>query len=1044
MNPQPKSRSEFNLLAEKTESLVDRNNSQQSRTVTGRVLLSDDDQGSPGVSVYVKGTTIGTSTSLNGEYSINVPSPEAVLVFSFIGYVTQEVVVGSKSQVNVTLKADVNSLEEVVVVGYGEQKKESVVAAITQTTGKVLERAGGVSSIGAALTGNVPGVVTSASTGMPGEEDPLIVIRGSSSWNNSSPLVLVDGIERPMNSVDISSVESVSVLKDASATAVYGSRGANGVIIITTKRGAEGEAMIRGRVNSTVKVPSKLPGKYDAYDALWVRNRAIENELALRPAAWNDYLPSAIIDKYRFPANEEERERYPNVDWANTLFRDYTMSYNASLNVSGGSKYVKYFTSADFLREGDLMRQFDNNRGYKPGYGFNRLNVRSNLDFQITPTTVFKANLSGSYGVKKSPWGATGNEYGMWIAAYSNAPDVFLPQYSDGSWGYFAQNPGLAENSVRSLAISGIQYRTTARLNTDFVLEQKLDMLLKGLDFRGIIALDNTFIERDRGVNDLYNTTQETWVDPATGTVVYRQSFDPNNRFDFQEGVKWSATPGAVDNGASFRRLFYQAQLNYKITVAEDHDITAMGLVNRNELATGSEVPQFREDWVFRTTYNYAGKYMLEYNGAYNGSEKFSKENRFAFFSSGGIGWVLSREKFMESLTFLDMLKVRASYGEIGDDNINGRWLYLTQWAYGGRSRLGISGEAAEQSPYTWYRETSVGNEDVRWETVKKYNVGLDFGFLNGAIHGNIDFFRDERNDILLAGGSRSIPSYYGTVAPVANLGRVQNQGYEFVLNLEHKLRNGMRLWSNLNMTHSKNKVLDADDAGLLPEYQKRENKQIGQAYSYVGQGYYNNWDELYASTPHNTNDNQKMPGNYLITDYNGDGVIDQFDNIPYGFTGTPQNTYNSTVGLDWKGFSVFVQLYGVNNVTRQVVLTSLSSQNHVVYEEGSYWSKENTNADTPMPRWLSTPSGYNSASRYMYDGSYLRLKNAEIAYTFNSKAVKKIGFNNVRVYLNGNNLYVWTKMPDDRESNFAGTGWASQGAYPTVKRYNLGVDIVF
>ncbi|WP_268223672.1 SusC/RagA family TonB-linked outer membrane protein [Sinomicrobium oceani] len=1022
-------------------------NPEQQIRISGQVTSSEDGLGIPGANVVVKGVRgLGTVTDIDGNYDIEVPSSDVVLVFSYIGFNTREISAREGPVINIIMTPDETQLDEVVVVGYGVQKKASVVAAISQTEGKVLERAGGVSSIGAALTGNVPGVITSASTGMPGEEDPQILIRGTSTWNNSSPLILVDGIERPMNSVDIGSVESISVLKDASATAVYGVRGANGVIMITTKRGKEGKATIRGRVNTTMKVPSKLPGKYDAYDALRIRNRVIEYELGLSPNSWNDYLPQEIIDKYRYPANLEEAERYPNVDWADTLFRDYTMSYNANVNVSGGSDFVKYFASADFLREGDLMRQYDNNRGYQPGYGFNRLNVRSNLDFQLTKSTVLKVNLAGSYGVKKSPWGATGGEYSMWIAAYSTAPDVFLPRYSDGSWGYYAPNEGKAENSVLALALSGVQYRTTTRLTTDFTINQDLDMLVKGLKFTGIIALDNTFLEIDRGVNDLYNDTQRKWIDPQTGIPLYKQSYDDSNRFDFQEGVKWSSSPGTVDNNATWRKLFYQMQLDYAVTIDQDHNIAATGLFNRNENATGSEVPHYREDWVFRATYNWKNKYMIEYNGSYSGSEKFSKENRFAFFSSGGVGWTVSNEDFMRSLSFVDMLKIRASYGEIGDDNVNGRWLYMSQWAYGGRSRLGMNGEAAEQSPYVWYREASVGNPDVHWEKVTKTNLGVDFGFFNNFVEGSIDFFRDKRTDVLVSGDRRAIPSYYGTDAPVANLGRVTNQGYELTLKLNYTLPSGLHLWGNFNMTHAKDKILYADDAALLPDYQKTAGKQIGQTYSHVSHGYYNTWDELYASTMFNTNDNQKLPGNYFILDYNGDGVIDAYDNIPYGFSSSPQNTFNTTVGFDWKGFSAFVQFYGVNNVTRQVVLTSLSSQNHVVYDEGSYWSVNNPNADVPMPRWLSTPSGYNSGNRYMFDGSYLRLKNAEIAYTFDSRTkwVKDLGLQNVRVYVNGNNLYVWTKMPDDRESNFAGTGWASQGAYPTVRRYNLGVNFTF
>jgi TonB-dependent SusC/RagA subfamily outer membrane receptor len=431
-----------------------------------------------------------------------------------------------------------------------------VVAAVSQTNGKVLERAGGVSNIGAALTGNVPGLITAQSTGLPGEEDPQIIIRGRSTWNNSNPLILVDGVERPMTSVDIGSVETVTVLKDASATAVFGSRGANGVILITTKRGKLGKASIRGTVNTIMKVPSKLPGKLDSYDALRARNEAIEYELALKPDAWNDYLPQAILDKYRNPANAEEAERYPNVDWEKTLFKDHAMSHNANVNISGGTKFVKYFTSADFLHEGDLFRIYDNNRGYKPGFGFNRLNARTNLDFQLTPSTLFKVNLSGSYGVRKSPWGFSGNQYGSWIDAYTTAPDVFLPVYADGSWGYYAPNEGRAENSARSLAIGGVQYQTTTRITTDFSLDQNLDMFIKGLRFNGTVSMDNTFVESDRGINDLFNDTQRKWIDPETGTVVYKQAYDGVTNFDFQEGIKWAPAAGAVTGNQ--RRLFYQ------------------------------------------------------------------------------------------------------------------------------------------------------------------------------------------------------------------------------------------------------------------------------------------------------------------------------------------------------------------------------------------------------------------------------------------------------------------------------------------------------
>lgn len=998
------------------------------------------DAGGPlSASVTVKGTGNGVSSDVDGTFQITAPD-NATLVISSVGYTTQEIKVSKRVLINVTLVSSSKELEQVVVVGYGRQKKEGVVAAVTQTTGKVLERAGGVSNIGAALTGNVPGLITAQSTGLPGEEDPQIIIRGRSSWNNSDPLVLVDGVERPMTSVDISSVETISVLKDASATAVFGSRGANGVILITTKRGQIGKASIRGTMNTVMKTPSKLPGKYDSYDALRIRNEAIEYELARKPESWNDYLPQALLDKYRHPADLQEAERYPNVDWADALFNDHAMSYNANLNISGGTRFVKYFSSADFLNEGDLFKIYDNNRGYKPGFGFNRVNVRSNLDFQLTNTTLFKTNLSGSYGVRKSPWGFSGNQYGPWIDAYTTAPDVFMPKYSDGSWGYYAPSEGRAENSARTLAIGGLQYQTTTRLTTDFTLDQDLTKLVRGLRFSGTLSVDNTFVESNRGVNDLYNDTQRKWIDPKTGSVIYKQAYDGVTNFDFQEGIKWASAAGSVTGNQ--RRTFYQLQLNYAKTIARKHNVTAMGLMNRNITANGSEIPRYREDWVFRTTYNYNNKYSVEYNGAYNGSEQFSPENRFAFFSSGGVNWIVSNEQFMKAFPFINLLKVRASYGQTGNDNINGRWLYLTQWAYGGQARLGMTGEAAEQSPYKWYKESSVGNPNVRWEMAEKINLGTDIELLKGLIGIKADVFQDRRSNILLA--NRSVPSYYGTTPPVANLGRVNSKGYELELHVNKSFSKTMRLWSDLNMTHNQNKIIEADNPELLPAYQKSEGKEIGQTYSYVSQGYYNTWDQLYGSTVHNTNDNQKLPGNYYIVDYNGDGVIDAQDNIPYGYSSWPQNTYNATLGLDWKGLSAFVQFYAVNNATRQVVFNSLGSQSHLVYDEGTYWTKDNPTADIPMLRWLTTPAGYYRGTQYMYDGSYIRLKNAEIAYTLSSGFIKRLNLSSLRVYVNGNNLYAWSKMPDDRESNFAGTGWASQGAYPTVKRYNLGANITF
>jgi TonB-linked SusC/RagA family outer membrane protein len=987
-----------------------------------------------GASVTVKGTTIRTQTNRIGEFFLDVPANKDILTVSYVGMINQEVNISGKNSINVVLKEDQSQLSEVVVVGYGKQKKESVVGAITQVKGEVLERTGGVSSLGAALTGNLPGVVTVATQGTPGAEDPKIFIRGQSTWNNSDPLVLVDGIERSMNSVDIGSVESISVLKDASATAVFGVKGANGVILITTKRGKEGKADIRFTGNATVKIPSLLASKYDSYDAIKVRNLAIEHELGLSPSSWSKYVPSAELDKYRNPSSQAEAERYPNVNWGDELIKKSVMSYNTSANVSGGNGFVRYFTAVDFLKEGDIIKKLDNGKSYQPGYGFNRINVRSNLDFNLTKTTVLTTNLAGSYGVKQDAWGQDNWEYRIWQSIYSNAPNIYYPQYSDGGWGYYPQEQVSTVNSFATLANNGIRKTTTTRINTDFTLKQDLSMLLSGLSAKGTFSFDNSFISQG-GVYD-NGVIQQEYINPVTGEVT-RSQYLGTNQFDWIPS-RWTPNPDVVQDYSTYRKVFYQLAVDYAKNFGK-HQVTAMGLFSRDKYAGGSEFEHFREDWVSRVTYNYGLKYFAEFNGAYNGSEKFGPDYRFAFFPSAAAGWMISKENFMKNLKFINTLKLRVSYGQVGNDNIANRWLYTTTWTYGGNAPLGSS--SGQNSPYTWWREaqTSVGNPDIHWEKVAKTNYGIEYSLFNDLLSGSVDIFNDYRTDILLDGASRSVPSYFGVQPPTANLGIVRNKGYELELRVNKTLTNGLRLWANFSMTHAKDKIIEADDPQLKDDYLKRANKQIGQTYSYLSNGYANTWDEVYGSAQLNTNNNQKLIGDLNMVDYNGDGIIDNKDIVPYGYPQRPQNTYNATIGFEWKGFSTFVQFYGVNNSNRYLQLVSFSGQDHYdnVYKQGSYWTPENTNANMPMPRYASQMPYYGTS--YLYDGSYIRLKTAEIAYTFKTSQLNRIGLSALRVYVNGNNLLLWTKMPDDREvDNGVST------AYPTVRRINFGCNITF
>ena len=1031
-------------------------------TVTGSVT---DNAAEPliGASVVVKGqTSLGTVTDFDGNFQLKVPSEQSVLVISYVGMSTKEIKVGKQRNFKVTLMDD-TQLEEVVVVGYGQQKKASVVGAITQTTGEVLERAAGIGSVSAALTGNLPGIATIASSGQPGEEDPRIYIRGAAAWNqDAQPLILVDGVKREIKSVDISSVATVSVLKDASATAVYGVEGANGVILITTKRGQEGKARIDVGFNATLKAVSKLPRKYDSYDGYMLRNEALEHELALGgSASWAYYRPQTFINNFRnqdytvkpnydangkFLGDYSQAERYPNVDWQDEMFKNYTFSYNTNLNISGGTKYVKYFVAFDFQNEGDMTKIWDNHQGYEGGYAYNRLNVRSNLDFQITNTTQFKVNLAGSNAQQKTPryyYGNSGEFFQQqnWAGAYGMPPNVFPVQFSDYSWGYYPLVSNVA-NSPMNVAMSGYELKTTTRIFTDFALEQKLDFITKGLVARGTISWDNQFAENNRGINQAGggHETKRMYMLPEDGMLRQEKMIYDDTGFDFYEKVDWSREAGTVDQGQTTRATEMSLQLFWARQFGQ-HNVSVMGNWKRRINAYATQLENRREDWVFRTTYDFKSRYFAEFNGAYNGSQKFSPDNRFAFFCSGAAGWMVSEEKFMKKLKdkhIVDMFKIRGSIGEIGDDNAGARWAYMTQWAVDGKAHMTLTDG---ESPFQGYKESTVAAPDLKWATVSKKNLGFDYAFLGGMFAGSFDWFRDDRYDIFVSGSNRSVPTYYGAwTTPDINKGEIKNSGFEFEIRFNKVLKNGMRFWTNANYTYAHNVIKVKDDPALLPSYRRAQGYSQGQYLSFIDNGFIGTYDELYSIPKREMDDNQVLIGDHYIVDFNGDGVVDEtYDQAPYGYTGNPEHTYNATIGWEWKGWSCFAQLYGVTGVTRDVGLASFNNKLLTVYDNGTWWNPVDGGGEVVIPRF-ATQVSYNDGTQYLYDGSYFRLKNVEVAYTWTKGWIKKIGFSSLKIYLNGNNLFLITKMPDDRESNY---GWSGGGgAYPTVRRYNLGFKL--
>ena len=1016
----------------------------QTMNITGTVLSGDDDSPLPGVNVVQKGTTNGTITDVEGKYSLSVPEG-AVVVFSSVGYATQEITIENQSVVDVTMTPDLQQLEEIVIVGYGQQNKKSVVGSIVQASNEVLQRTGGVANLGQALTGQLPGVTTIQNTGEPGADDPTILIRGQSTWNNAQPLILVDGIERRMNDIDMSEVENVSVLKDASATAVFGVKGAEGVILITTKRGRKGKPQLEVGYNVALKSITKLPEKLNSFDGLSYRNRAIEHELSINEQGWGFYTPLEILDRYR---NQQPGDEYifPDVDWTDAITRDFGQMHRANVNITGGTDFVQYFGSLSYLHDGDILNSGGaKNRPYESRYAYDRFNFRTNLDLNVTQSTVFSVNLAGYYGIKTDNFGS--DSY-IWDAMYSLAPNAYPVTHEAGDllydytiWGYNPQMPQ-PNNPMHRLNNTGVQQTNRSQILTDFRLNQGLDFITKGLGFTGTVSYDNRFNTSDGIYERQLGRALFKHIDP---NIINAQpeddlsqfiSYDPAltaGEFPFDFVVPPATFQSETSNdGSNYRRLFYQLQMNYDNSFGK-HNVGAMGLFLREEFARGSQFPRYREDWVSRITYNFDEKYLFEANGAYNGSERFGDDFKFGFFPSVAVGWLVSNEDFV-NFSWLNHFKLRYSIGEVGNDAFNApRWSYQTQWVFD--DQPANFGENWIPSTYDQYVEGVIGNPFLQWETAVKQNLGIEMAFLSNMFRVNVDIFRDDRENIFMTASRRNVPVWFGAQPVAANLGQTQTTGYEVEFQFNKMTGSGFNYWANVNFTHAKDKVLYMEDPEMAPAYQKNAGFQIAQTQTLVNNGFMNNWDDLYASVGGQAGNREKLPGDLRLVDFNGDGVIDQNDDVPFAFPSRPQNTYNFTLGADYKGLAIMAQFYGVYNVTYRMGLEPFRDDllSTVFDFTRNHWSPENTNADYIHPRLYTNSS---ASSLFHLDASYLRLKTAEISYRFEGEKLSLIGASGLRLFINGNNLLFWSDLPDDRES--------PGRSYPMFRRINFGVNVNF
>ena len=1040
----------------------------------------------PGVSVIIEGTNTGTITNEDGFFSIPAEIGQTLMI-RFVGMKTQLIEIeDDNTYFEITLLEDATDLEELVVIGYGTQKKQSVVGAIGTASSDELKTQGNQTNLRDALTGLIPGVSVLSISGMPGgdietaSETGLsafhpseILIRGKTTWNNSEPLILVDGVERSMQEVDINEVESISVLKDASATAVFGVKGGNGVILITTKRGKLGKAEFNIEAQMSYETPSKLIEREESPEAAIARNYAVQRIRRFNSGLYSElYTSDQELEYYR---NGTYPYAYANQDWHDIMLKDFAKSYRVNATATGGTELVKYFSSVSYSHVGDIMNNEDIGVGYVPKFTYDRLNVRSNFDFDITKTTKLSADYSGVFGTQTTP--LTTGLNGVFEVFNNMPPNSPIQVYEDGvpgsSDGRFDN-----ENVWHTYYYKGINTFPRTSINMTYTLEQKLDFITKGLSFLGKLAYDNEFRDTGKEIDNsdvitktiqnefyllggYYDYDAQTYMmdgNPVDmdreGWVTYVKPFTGGT-----EGFDWVKTPNtyappAVSLNNSQRNLYYQMMLNYNRSFNR-HSVTSMAMFSRQKTERGSQWPHKREDWVGRVTYDYDQRYFLEVNGAYNGSEKFGPLYRFDFFPSVGAGWLISNEPFIEDRwDWLNVLKIRYSDGLVGNDNVNtgSTWPYLTIYDTYTPNDRGVEenyyGYPYGYQGYTRYNEGNPGNPNLRWEKARKQNLGLDFTAFRSTLVLSADIFREHRTDMLIGAGQRqtTVPPIFGKPAPPANIGEAKSIGGELIMTYRNSLDNNrLNYYITWNWSVARSTVIYRESTELTLPHQKPEGKPLGQTYSGISTGFIESWDDLYVSTGASDAASNRflLPGDMVMLDFNGDGrYYATDDNVPYGYPTYPQNNYGVNFGGNYMGIDLSVRFVGAYNVTRQIGLEAFQSDNLFVPTDilRETWTPEYNNANPTYPALALDAKTYNPSAQYtQFDGSFLRLQSVELGYSFPKRLTERLKIENLKLFVNGRNLFLWTKMPND------GVGFDEPiRNYPTKKQLNLGLNVRF
>ena len=1025
---------------------------QQTGTLIGTVL---DSNGEPviGASVVIMGqnATQGTVTDFDGHFSLNV-KPGTKLRISYVGCVTQEVV--AKNGMQVTLKDEATSLKAVEVVAYGVQKKVTVTGALSSIKSEDLVRTP-VGNVNNVLGGQLSGVTTVQYSGEPGSDAASVFVRGKASFNSADPLVQVDGVERSMSDVDPEEIESITVLKDASATAVFGVRGANGVILITTKRGQEGKTKISGSTSWGILTPTKMVEQADSYEYATFHNQMRLNS---HDASGNSLTPQfsdAVVQKFK---DGSDPIRFPSMKWAEYIMKKSTLQSKHNLNISGGTKTARYFINVGYYTQGGLFKEFG--QDYDFGYQYHSFNYRANLDLDVTKTTTISFNLAGKVDNASKPYSGQGSS-GLINEAYQATP-FSSPGIIDGR--YIATETQYTDCGTDQLPFvggSGITYfgnqsvsggfmkTSNNKLNFDLQLKQKLDFITKGLLFKVKASYNGTYAISK---NAYASKATYTPVKQADGTYLYK-------KYGNEEQLKYS------EKVSRARYWYFEAAFNYNRSFGL-HNVGAILLYNQDSSyypSTYTNVPHRQVGMVGRVTYDWNNRYMAEFNIGYNGSENFAPGKRYGTFPAMSVGWVVSDEPFFKPLTdVVSFLKLRASYGMVGNANLSGnRFLYTsdpytlnnsgipTRDGYG--YIFGVNNTTVWKGAYEMARH----NADITWERATKQDYGFDINFLKDRLRGTFDYYKEHRTNIMMI--DKNVPSTIGFNMPYTNDGVVDSWGWEASLKWQDKIGKNFRYWVGANLSYNQNEVIHNGDTVQPNAYQMAEGHRLGARSQYQFWRYYDeNTPALYKQTfgydfPTQLVENIQ-PGDAVYVDLNHDGKIDQNDMTrDLGYTDDPEYMIGINFGFSYKGWSLNTQWTGAWNVSRMLDgvfrmpfynKTSRTEGGLLKYIVENSWTASNPSQDAKYPRasWDAYDNNYATSTLYEKDAKYLRLKTLQISYDFKAPFMKRIGMNQLQLALSGYNLltftpYIWGD-PEARAT--------TSPSYPLQRTYMVSLKVGF